>query len=315
MRLMTVVALFFITICTATSHAATPVATIPYNVEFNGWYTVDVEINNKGPYKFIVDTGATLTAVYESMTHSQSFPLSGEAPRHVLGIVGAQTLPSVMIGDLNIGGVKMNNHIGVVISDWSNDKNKPDGVLGLDFLTQYTVLFNAKTKQIELYDPIHPPTDIMKKMSRTRLKLNTFNRDYGSLYTITLQVGGRKIPCILDLGADGTIINYRAMRSLMGGVYVGNSRTAGSTTGSKIKDVFGDESVVRSIIAGPIKIGNAYWGRQQLIIYNAGIFRELGLIRKSHGLLGADLFKNRNFILDFKNERFYVSRKAVKAGS
>ena len=314
MRWIIVFAAFFMAALPVRAMGAEPVASIPYRLDFNGWYTVDVEINGSGPYKFIVDTGATLTAVFESIPISQDFAPANQPDRRVLGIIGAQTLPSVTIGDLKIAGLEMNDHVSVVIPDWDTPGDKPHGILGLDFLTRYTVLFDAERMLIELYSPDNPPTDIMAEMSRTRMRHNTFNRGYGGLYTITLNIAGRRIHSIVDLGADGTILNYRAMRRLLGGVYIAPGRLTGTSTGSKLRDVFGDETRALSILAGPTKIGNARWGRMTFIVFNAGIFKELGVTKLGYGLLGADLLRDRNFIFDFANERFYITHRAVIPG-
>lgn len=311
MRKITVSIVFVMTVLFARAAAAEPVASIPYRIDYNGWFTVDVTVNGAGPYPFIVDTGATLTAVFSHLTASQNFEPADVPEKRVLGIIGAQDLPAIRIGDLDAGGIGLVDHIGVVIPDWDKPGEKPDGVLGLDFLSRYTVLFNAQTRQIEFYAPSNPPTEDMSEMTRTGLRYSTFNRDYGGLYTINVSIANRSIPFIVDLGADGTLINYRTMRRLMGGIYVDPRRETGSTTGSKIRDVFGDEEAARTIEAGPIRISGARWPRRTLIVYNAGIFAELGLLRRSYGLLGADLLRDRSFIFDFANERFYVTRRAV----
>ncbi len=311
MRKITVSIVFVMTVLFARAAAAEPIASIPYRIDYNGWFTVDVTVNGAGPYPFIVDTGATLTAVFNHLTASQNFEPADVPEKRVLGIIGAQDLPAIRIGDLDVGGIGLVDHIGVIIPDWDKPGEKPDGVLGLDFLSRYTVLFNAQTRQIEFYDPGNPPTEDMSEMTRTGLRYSTFNRDYGGLYTINVSIANRSIPFIVDLGADGTLINYRTMRRLMGGIYVDPRRETGSTTGSKIRDVFGDEESARTIEAGPIRINGARWPRRTLIVYNAGIFAELGLLRRSYGLLGADLLRDRSFIFDFANERFYVTRRAV----
>ncbi|MEO1241228.1 MAG: aspartyl protease family protein [Pseudomonadota bacterium] len=312
MRLITVIAsLLAIAIVSVRTAAAEPVASIPYRIEYNGWYTVDITVNGRGPYQFIVDTGATLTAVFENMTESQDFEPADVPEKRVLGIIGAQELPAVKIGGLEAGGIRLDDHVGVIIPDWDDPGPKPHGVLGLDFLSRYIVLFDAVRQRIEFFDPGNPPTDEAADMTRTRLRFSTFNRDYGGLYTINVSIANRTIPCIVDLGADGTLLNYRTMRRLLGGIYVDPRRETGSTTGSKIRDVFGDESAALSIRAGPIRINGARWDRRTFLIYNAGIFQELGINRKSYGLLGADLLRDRSFIFDFPNERFYVTRRAV----
>lgn len=310
---------FFIVILfsvlSARAHAAEPLASIPYRLDYNGWYTIDLTINGQGPYQFIVDTGATLTAVFENITEQQAFAPANEAEKRVLGIIGAQSLPAIDIGDVDVGGLQLSDHTGVVIPDWEGAGPKPQGVLGLDFLSKYTVLFDARRQRIEFYSPNNPPEGVMSDMTSTRMRFSTFNRDYGGLYTITVSMSGRRIPCIVDLGADGTLINYTAMRRLTGGIYVDPHRDTGSTTGSKIRDVFGDEAAALSIEVRPIRIGGARWSRGTFVVFNAGIFRALGLHRKSYGLLGADLLKDRNFVFDFANQRFYLTRRAVVEAS
>ena len=311
MRWVAIFTVLIVATISARAAAAEPIASIPYRLDYNGWYTVDVTINGQGPYQFIVDTGATLTAVYENTASTQTFSAANVSEKRVLGIVGAQDLPAANLGDIEAGGIHLRDHVGVIIPDWDSPGPKPHGILGLDFLSRYIVLFDAERQRIEFFDNNNPPAEEMAEMTRTALRYSTFNRDYGGLYTITLSVANRKIPCIVDLGADGTLLNYRAMRRLMGGIYVDPRRETGTTTGSKIRDVFGDEAAAMTISAGPIKINGARWGRRTLTIYNVGIFEALGVRRKAYGLLGADLVQDRNFIFDFANERFYITHRAV----
>lgn len=308
LRVFAALAALLFVFTAARAQAAEPLASVPYRIAFNGWYAVDVTVNGEGPYSFIVDTGATLTAVFENITFYQSFAPADGAERRVLGVTGAQNLPAALIGDIDVGGLHLKNHIGVIIPNWEGPGPKPYGVLGLDFLSRYIVFFNTAEKRIEFYDPNNPPTDIMRDMTRTRLRYSKFNQQERGLYNITLKIAGRRIPCIFDLGAVGTMINYRAMRRLLGGVYIDAPRATGVTTGSKIRDVFGDEDIARAFRAGPIKVGRATWGTRVLIVYNAGIFQDLGLYNKSYGLLGSDLLRDRNFIIDFADERFYVTK-------
>lgn len=311
MRAAAFLIIILFSVLSGRAYAAEPLASIPYRLDYNGWYTVDLTINGQGPYQFIVDTGATLTAVFENITDEQAFAPAEEGEKRVLGIVGAQALPAVTIGEIDVGGLKMVNHTGVVIPDWEGDGPKPKGVLGLDFLARYTVFFDATRRVIEFYDPANLPEEHLSVMTSARMRYSTFNRDYGGLYTLTVSMSGRRVPCIVDLGADGTLINYSAMRRLLGGLYVDPPRATGTSTGSRIRDVFGDEARARSIEVRPIRIGGARWGRKTLVVYNAGIFQALGIHRKSYGLLGADILRDRSFVFDFADRRFYVSRRPV----
>ncbi len=311
MRLMLGIVIFLIT--AARAAAVEPVASVPYRIDYDGWYTIDVNVNGQGPYHFIIDTGATLTAVFESITASQPLFDAVGPDLRILGLSGAQYLPPVTIGDIDIGGLEFTDHVGVVIPDWDGVENMPHGVLGLDFLSAYTVYFNAPAGRIEFYAPDNPPTDKLTDMGRTRLELNRFTRRNDGLYAVTATIDRRRIPFILDLGAAGTIINYNAMRRLLGGIYIDAPRGSAASTGSKIRDIFGDQSIARSIRITSIRMGGARWGRRILVVYNAGIFNELGLYSRPYGLMGADMFRDRSFILDFAGERLYLSGPVIES--
>ena len=79
---------------------------------------------------------------------------------------------------------------------------------------------------------------------------------------MTATVDRRRIPFILDLGAAGTIINYNAMRRLLGGIYIDAPRGSAAATGSKIRDIFGDQSIARSSRITSIRMGGARGGRR-----------------------------------------------------
>ena len=311
MRWVAIIITLIIMTISARAAAAEPIASVPYRLDYGGWYTVDVTINGQGPYQFIVDTGATLTALYANAATTQTFPVAEIGEKRVLGIVGAQELPAVNLGNIELGGLYLRDHVGVIIADWDREGPRPHGILGLDFLSRYVVMFDAERQRIDFYQANNAPTERFAGMARTRLRYNTFNRDYGGLYTVTTNIANRRIPCIVDLGADGTMLNYRAMRRLLGGMYINPNRATGSTTGSKIRDVFGDEAAALTMVAGPIRIGSARWKRRTLVVYNAGIFEALGVLRKGYCLLGADLLQDRNLIFDFGNQQLYISNRTV----
>ncbi len=294
------------------AHAADPIVEFPYRIDYEGWITVSVMVNGKGPYDFVLDSGATITATFQNLADQHVFTPADREPIRILGLAGSETLPAIYIGNLTIGGQRMDNHVGVVLPDWRETRQTPGGVLGLDFLTQYTVLFDADKQTIRLYDRRDRVSDLPRGWSKTRMRAHNFGEGAGTLYRITAGIHGRKIPCIIDLGASGTLINKRAFRRLLGGVVIEGSRAAGFSTGSQLSDIFDSVQIAKRVRVGTIRIAKARWSKRILTVFDAPIFEELGLNKRAFCLIGADLMIEHSFIFDFAREQLYMGPKAKR---
>ena len=130
----------------------------------------------------------------------------------------------------------------------------------------------------------------------------------GTLYTLTARLNGKPVSFILDLGASGTLINYPALRTLFTGIRINKTASQGSSAGSRLNDIHGDDRQARLVRLQWIGIGRQKWKKPQILAYNAEIFGELGVANKPFGLFGADLLAGRSFALDFQGGQFYVER-------
>lgn len=314
-------ALIFLVFCWAGAalaypmNGARPVAEIPYRIDYEGWVTIDITVNGKGPYAFIIDSGATITAVFENLAVEQTFSPADRPPIRVLGLAAAKNLPAYFIGDINIGGRTLTDQIGVILPDWAPPRQPPQGVVGLDFLTQYTVLIDADARVIRLYDKARAPDGRGRGWSSTAMVADDFRQDGGALYRIATNMQGRRIPCIIDLGASGTLLNYSALRQLLSGVYFNESKDTGFSTGSRLHDIFDNTKVARLVHVRRISIASARWRNQLFTVFDAPIFEELGVSRKPFCLVGSDLMLTRSFIFDFARERLYIGPKSRRSAA
>lgn len=289
---------------------AEPVAEIPYRIDYEGWVTVSVTVNGKGPFDFIVDTGATTTVAFENLAKLQAFTPADHEPIRILGLTSEQQLPAVLIGDLEIGGLGLDDHVSVVLNDWLTPRRTPHGVLGLDFLTRYLVLADADAQVLRLYDRAAEPAASTREWSRTTLRRDNYGQEAGALYRLTAQFNNKDVRCILDLGATGTVLNYPALRNLMTGIFVDGWRSRGFRTGTRLQDVFNDTERARLVKVHRVRIARARWRKQIFTVHNALIFYELGVGGRPYCLIGGDLMLERSFLLDFAREKLYFGPKA-----
>lgn len=288
-----------------------PIAVIPYRLDYDGAITVSVMVGGQGPYDFIIDTGATLTLAFQNLSDSRMFEPTGGPPRRVLGITGSATLDTYRMGDIVVGGAILENHVGVVIPDWAAPRRSPAGVIGLDFLRRYAVVFNVRERTIALYPHGAIPEDKINGWRSVKLRSNTYAAASGALYSTKGLINRSPTTFLIDLGSGTTMINYRAAEAMFTSVVSGDFGE-GFTTGSRLNDVFDDRTRVRTALLNRIQVGRTSWRNVGVIVHDAPIFEEIGVHRLPFALLGADLIMSGDFALDFGEQRLYLGRRRTR---
>ncbi|MEZ5893782.1 MAG: aspartyl protease family protein [Parvularculaceae bacterium] len=297
-----------------TAQAATePVVRAPYRLDYGGWYTVAVTIDGEGPYDFIIDTGATHSLVFENLASQKNFPLSGDPLQRVLGVSSEAMQPTYVVGDIALGPAVLNNAHCVILPDWTVRKRSPHGVLGLDFMASYQVVFDAENHEIRLYAATAEPEAQTRGWSKTRLKGNTFDRDFGEMFVVEGRLNRKRTRFLVDLGASGTVINGVAAgkTALLGDKSISVNPMRGATRLNEIKDANDTAVTAQPILLERLMIGRTIWKKQVVVAHNAQIFEELGVQRTPFGLLGTDLLRDRSFVLDFPGGKMLIGPKAA----
>lgn len=113
---------------------------------------VPVTIGGKGPYRFVLDTGATLTCVGETLATELSLP----EPRGVLGrgatLGGGGSMRLVQIDSLRIDETEATDVMACAI-DLSQMRDiglEFDGLLGLNVLKNFRVTLDFERKVMRL---------------------------------------------------------------------------------------------------------------------------------------------------------------------
>ena len=293
---------------TAPANAAEPVTAIPYRVDYNGWLTVEVMVNGEGPYDFIIDSGATQSIVFQNLADEQEFLPTGGELQTVLGLAAQGAFPPYLVGEVSLGSQSIDGLITVILPDWQVEE-KPAGILGLDFLRKYICVFDAENMELRLYDHADPPTDETRRWKYAQLKADNFGLETNYLYTLQAKVNSRKVTFMLDLGASGTVINRNAVGSIVRTGYRVSIRPTGGDALDRITDALEKSEAATTMLVQRFQVGRNYWYRQKLLIHNAPIFRELGVHTQPFGLFGADLLRDRSFMLDFAGEEMRIGKK------
>lgn len=290
----------------APARAADPAAVAPLRIDYGGWYAVSAKVNGRGPYDFIIDTGATQSLVFESLHAAEAFPPSGGAAQRVLGIASAGAFPTYRIDEISVGAARIANLTTVVLPNWIAGARSPQGVLGLDFLERYFIVFDAARRELRLYDRPAANEVTGKGWRATDFRRRTFTLERGALYTVDGYANSRLARYIVDLGATGTIINKQALARISRNSIAVSVRPGSDRTSSRIIDALRNSTRQEDVVISRFKIGRTSWYDQVFTVYDAPIFEELGVAEKPYGLLGADLFHERSFALDFAGGKLHI---------
>jgi hypothetical protein len=125
----------------ATAAAADPDEGVRVTLSASGAVRVPVEIDGRGPFPFLLDTGSTHTAIGPELAERLSLPVVARA--RVLTPAGPETALVVRVERAVIGGASVSGLTPSVVSLTELHHGEPgiDGVIGQDFLLgfDYTV--------------------------------------------------------------------------------------------------------------------------------------------------------------------------------
>jgi len=156
--------------------------------------TAPVRINGKGPFPFVVDTGANRSVVSIELAAALGLPVG---PSQMLHGVAGEEMAGSTVATLNIGG---RDQTGTVLSLLPQSSIGGPGMLGVDRLhdQSLTLDFRGGRLQIEASRyAAHDPAAVTVKARRRS----------GQLTVIDCDLAGAPMVALLDSGAQSTIGN------------------------------------------------------------------------------------------------------------
>lgn len=293
------------------SAASAPVAEVPFHVGYDGLIIVPVMVNGDGPYDFIVDTGATMTILFENLARAQPLSPSAGEQRRIVGLSDAAWLPVSRAGKLELGVLRFDHHEVVVVKDWAADRPTPQGIIGLDILANYLVVFDMDARMLRLYPPMEAGQAIAG-WNAAAMRPVSFGDLSRPLYAVDAAIKGSDVPMLIDLGASDPVINYAALSKVMKNVYDPRYQfwVRKLSFNQQFSDLFDNREQAKIIRMKRLIIGDVIWRNPTLVVFDATIFEELGAADKPYGLIGAKLMLARSFAMDFHNLRFFIGPEA-----
>ncbi len=243
--------------------------------------TAPVRVQGRGPYPFVVDTGANQSVLSLELAKELGLPMGPVEPLH--GVAGVQMTPTTT-ASLVLGG---RNHTDVHLSLLPAATIGGPGMLGLDRLADQCVTLNFRTRTMIIEDSRRTYRD------RADRVLPATKRD-GQLTLVDADVAGVPVTAFVDSGAQSTIGNH-ALHDLA------FKRNPGAATmGTSIVSVTG-QSVTAEVADLPhLRIGGLSLPNWPVAFADLHTFDLWRLNDRPAILLGVDILTRFEYVsLDF----------------
>lgn len=114
-----------------------------------------VHVNGQGPYRFVLDTGATYTCVSNELADELSLPVARGQIGMGAGVGGAGRMQLVTVDSLRVGSARAED-LSACALDLSSAQSIGidfDGLLGLNFLREFRTVLDFDRGVVVLYRP------------------------------------------------------------------------------------------------------------------------------------------------------------------
>lgn len=276
--------------------------TVPISY-FHDLITVSVFVNDTGPYPFIIDTGSTVTVLYEGFSTQLEILQNGTATNSVHGINATEIRPELTATHFRIGHLNLGTVLPVAARPWTGENNLA-GIIGTDLLQNYGLIINNGDKNITFATPDVFETLLAPSWQSVKLKSNPYDRKHprGLLFVRVNIDADSRVPAIFDTGSQVTLMNRPTANDFFKGHRISNGRRKWTHRGALTT-----KYVNKFVRIPKLKIGRTEWVKAEVLVKNMTSLDIINKRRHPLMIIGMDLMKDRDFAINFPKKRLYVS--------
>jgi predicted aspartyl protease len=265
-----------------------PLAQMPFEISETGSPIIAAQVNDQGPFWFVLDTGATGTTIRPPLVAQLNPPKMAGEMRGLQGMGGETSANLYRLDSIAYGPLRAEGILAPVFELPRLRDREAAGVAGVDILRAHAVEFDFPARALRLHRGFRGGRGWTRIAAR-------FNR--GGYAFVPFSVNGITGEGFLDTGAATTILNPAFARAL--GLKVGDprlSRTAsvGGVEGARLPLFAGPPA--RMILGGqPMPVAPAQFA-------NLPIFGRFTSPGGRMAIVGSDLLAKVRFVIDYPAE-------------
>jgi predicted aspartyl protease len=260
--------------------------------------SVEVRVNGRGPYQFLVDSGADTSVVGLRIARQLQLPLG--SPAILNGMTSRNLVDRVKVDKLTLGSTTVEN---LEVPALSEADLGGDGMIGIDALVRQRLMLDFEKRVIKIEDAQKPAKPLPGEI------VVTAYRKRGQLILTQVRAAGLPLEAVIDTGTQITIGNMALRDKLIRG-----NRHKFFTipvTGVTGKTMNVQLARIAELQLGPVTLQNV-----PIAFADVPPFALFGLGDQPALLLGTDILETfRRVSLDFhaRKVRFQLRRCKTEA--
>jgi hypothetical protein len=271
-------------------------AAVPFTPAGEGHDTIPAFVNGKGPFAFILDTGADGSALYQWFAEKEHLP-KGKV-RDVYGQTGSVSSPTYSLKTLSVDG----HAIHYIVADGlpnRHDAGVQAGVAGNDLMDRTIAIFDFPCRTVDIRPK---PVDVHAIVASDSVLVQGGSVPDGTQLTLPVTVGGVESTAYLDTGSRDT----RISPGFAAAAHIDPSspafRDADLIFGFKSKGTVSSIGPIGSVQFAGITVTHAEARVIDLPVF--GTFRPGG---PPAMILGMDLMQEHRLVYDHEAKRFWFT--------
>ena len=255
--------------------------------EIQSRMAINVSIDGRGPYRFLVDSGADRTVIGADLARRLALPSGGPVTLH--STAGTSIVPTVKIDRLQVGSSEMRDIVAPALPDVFLGGQ---GLLGIDALADQRLMIDFEARSIVIQDTRRHAPRLADEIVVTARRRN------GQLILTRVRAGRQELDAVIDSGSEVTMGNSALRAKIFRRRYPPPSSpvTLISVTG---------QTVIADMVTLPeLHIGGIMMQNVPVAFADVPPFALFGLSDQPAILLGSDVLQSfRRVSLDFRHRK------------
>lgn len=251
-----------------------------------------VFIDGQGPFRFVLDTGATTVALSRDAATLLGLRLDRARQVRLRGTTGSSLVPQITVDRIEIGDFLVENQRVILVDDAFGGA---DGVLATRLLSDRRIFVEFRKDRIEITRSRGQPAPL----GFTTIPVKFASRQ---VPWVDAWIGPVKVKAVIDTGAQQTIGNL-ALRVALAAA----RRRAMELRNEGVIGVTGDVQEGQSAGVPTIRLGNVQVSNARVNFVDLHIFEHWRMLDEPAILIGMDVIGVLDtFILDYRRRELQL---------
>jgi hypothetical protein len=266
----------------------------PTNRDRIGRVWVPVYINEKGPFRLVLDSGATRSAVIPKVAYELELPMDKSRPVMLRGVTGSAITPTVELKSISVGDLLVGPSTVPIVPDAFGGA---EGMLGTDGMRDKRIFIDFRNDFINISRSRNRPAAV-------GFQTVPFLKDDLNLLVVWATIGNLRVRAVIDTGAQASVGNsalQAALRRRVDANRHGEDKVVGAT---------GDVQLGIGARVSPIVIGSMMIRDARITFGDMHIFEHWGMSNEPAILIGMDVLGLLDtLVIDYHRMELHVKHR------